>query len=221
MFGTPTALQGVDADLANLTTQLLGLQTQYVQVDFGSIRDTVANGTNALGWGSMTVTPERAQQVNFVTYYNAGISWITKAGSGFNPNSACGTTVAALAESVFIQKLNTLNTQCTNSGKPAIKITSVDSTAEGIALVTSNQAAATPTDSPVAASAIATSNGQLQQAGSTTDIAPLGIAVAKDSALGQLLTEAIQQLIDGGQYTGVLNRWQVPQGAIEKSELVR
>lgn len=212
--------QGVDADLARAAARTLGLEAEFTTVPFASIRDNVAKGEQDLGWSYTTVTSERMKQVDFVTYYRAGQAWIVKQGSKFSPDDLCGTTSAVIDGFIYVEQIKQISEDsCVSQSKKPANVSIVAGATEGVAMVLDGRADAFPVDSPVAASEIARSNGRLAQAGETLDIAPLGVSVQKGSELGPLVQKAIQHLIDSGAYEQILNRWQVPQGAVDDSLL--
>lgn len=219
VFGDISDPQGVDPDLARAVATTLGLKASFTDVPFDQIQNNVAGGSSDVGWSVITVTNERLQLVNFATYYNSGKAWVVKKGSSFNPDNYCGTKIASIQGYLYTTQANDASIACTKIGKPSITIKIVQSAAEGQQAVTSGDVDAFPVDSPIAESMIATSNGSLAQAGKTTQIAPLGAVVQKNAGLGPLVQQAIQKLINGGQYKQILDRWQVPTGAITQSKL--
>ena len=64
---------GIDAEIAALIADKLGLTLQIVDMDFSSIITSVQTGKIDMGMAGMTVTEERLQNVNFATSYATGI----------------------------------------------------------------------------------------------------------------------------------------------------
>jgi polar amino acid transport system substrate-binding protein len=71
-------------------------------------------------------------------------------------------------------------------------------------------------DSTVIAYAIKQSNGKLAPAGRLYDAAPYGWPVVKGSTLGPALNQALQHLIDNGDYKKICDAWGVGAGMIGK-----
>ena len=69
-------------------------------------------------------------------------------------------------------------------------------------------------DSPVIGYSIKQSGGKLEAAGEIFDLAPYGWPVAKGSPLAQSLQQALEHLIQTGQYQTILSNWGVESGAI-------
>ena len=71
-------------------------------------------------------------------------------------------------------------------------------------------------DSPVTLYAIKQSNGKLEQAGEIFNSAPYGWPVKKGSPLAQSLRQALEHLIQTGDYKQIATNWGVPGGMIDK-----
>ncbi len=67
---------GIDAEVAKLIADKLGLKLEIADVDFDSIIPGVQTGKYDMGMAGMTVTDERKQKVNFSDSYAKGIQVI-------------------------------------------------------------------------------------------------------------------------------------------------
>ena len=67
---------GIDAEIAALIADKLGLELDIQDVDFDSIVPGVAGGKYDMGMAGMTVTEERKQNVNFTDSYATGVQAI-------------------------------------------------------------------------------------------------------------------------------------------------
>ncbi len=213
-------LQGVDIDLARATAQLLGLEPVFADVWFDDLRPAIAAGKQDVGWSDTTVTPERLQLVDFVSYYDTAIIWVKRTGSSFSPANLCGATVASHAAGGLTEDVPRADSlKCQARGEPAVTFIKALDVTEAAAMVLAGQVDAFAADTPVIDSLIARTNGQLEAAGQAYGVTPLGVVLAKGSQLGPVIRDAVQRLIDGGQYRQILDRWQVPNGAIKQSVL--
>ena len=84
---------GFDVDLINAVSKTLGLVPEYREFLFEDIIPTVQRGELNVGMSSFTDTLERQDQVDFVTYFEAGTLWAQRTGSNVDPNAACGLRV--------------------------------------------------------------------------------------------------------------------------------
>ena len=209
---------GFDVDLMNAIAQTLGLTPQYrEETDFSKIIPAIQGGTYNVGMSSFTDTREREQQVDFVTYFSAGSLWAQRAGDNIDPNNACGKKVTV--ESTTVQDTEEMpakNKACVDAGKPPINILKFDNQDQAASAVAVGQADAMSADSPVTLWAIKQSAGKLVQAGQVFDSSPYGWPVRKGSPLAQSLLQALQHLIDTGQYKKIAATWGVEEGMIDK-----
>jgi polar amino acid transport system substrate-binding protein len=208
---------GFDVDLMNAIASTMGLTADYRESDFAKIIPSIDGGTYNVGMSSFTDTKEREKQVDFVTYYSAGIQWAQKAGAGIDPNNACGKKVAVQATTTEeTDELPAKSKKCVDAGKPEIEIIKFDSQDAATNAVVLGQADAMSADSPVTAWAIKQSNGKLEAAGPVFDSAPYGWPVKKGSPLAQSLQKALEHLIKTGDYKTIATNWGVESGLIEK-----
>ena len=211
---------GWEIDLADAMAAKLGLDTEYQVSKFDNIIPSVTGGKADLGLSSFTDTVEREEQVDFVNYYTAGIQWASAAGKDVDPDDACGLKVAVQATTYEdTDEVPTKSDACVADGKPAIEKLQFDTQDAATNAVVLGQADALSADSPVTLYAISQTGGKLQQAGTTFDVAPYGIAVAKDSDLSEAIQAALQSLIDDGTYGDILDEWGVADGGVDTVEI--
>lgn len=67
---------GIDAEVAKLIADKLGLELEIADVDFDSIIPGVQSGKYDMGMAGMTVTDERKEKVNFSDSYATGVQVI-------------------------------------------------------------------------------------------------------------------------------------------------
>jgi polar amino acid transport system substrate-binding protein len=206
---------GFDVDLMNAITKVLGLTPVYKEADFDKIIPSIQAGTFNIGMSSFTDNLERQQQVDFVTYFNAGTQWAQQAGGNIDPNNACGKRVAVQATTVQdTDEIPAKSKACTDAGKPAIEKVKFTDQSEATNALVLGRVDAMSADSPVTAYAIKQAGGKIEAAGGVFDSAPYGYPIAKGSQLAQAVQKAVQYLIDNGQYKTITEHWGVEAGAI-------
>lgn len=210
-------LVGFDVELMEAITTTLGLTPEYREFDFPKIIPSVADETVDVAISSITDTKKREQLVDFVTYFSAGVQWAQRPGSDIDPKNACGKRIAVKAQTIqATDELVGKNKACVDAGKRKIEIFEyIDQEAVNEAVIVGKVDAMTA-DSPVTAYAIKESGGKLEAAGALFDAAPYGIAVKKDSVLGQSLLQAVQHLVKTGAYKQIATKWGLAAGMIEK-----
>lgn len=212
-------VQGFDIDLFTAVAQKFGVAVDFVPSSFDSIIVGVDSGKYDIGVSSFTINDKRKEQVNMVSYYNAGTQWATQKGNPKNVSvdDPCGKTIAVQTGTVQEEEdLPPRQKKCKDEGKPAIKIQSYQGQDEATAAVASGKADAMLADSPVGAYAVKQSNGALELLGDIYDAAPYGYVVPKDETeFAQAIVEALKALKADGTYDAVLKKWGVEQGAID------
>src|SRR6266540_7406016 len=209
---------GFDVDLFNAVAAKLGLTTEWESAVFDAIIPGIQSGKYEAGVSSFTINDERKQQVNMVSYFNAGTQWGTKKGNptGIQPDNACGKKVAVQTSTVQdTEDLPKRVSACKSSGKPAITIDRYQGQDQATASVVSGKDDAMLADSPVVAYAVKQTNGQLELLGDIYDSAPYGYVVKKDQTeFAQAIAGAVSALISDGTYKRILTKWGVEAGAI-------
>lgn len=208
---------GFDVDLMNAIAATLGLTPEYRESDFAKIIPSIQGDTYNVGMSSFTDTKEREQSVDFVTYFSAGIQWAQRPDAPVDPNNACGKKVSVQATTTEeVDELPAKSKACTDAGKPAIDILKFDGQDAAANAVVLGQADAMSADSPVTAYAIKQSDGKLEAAGEIFDSAPYGWPVKKGSPLAQSLQQALEHLIETGDYKTIAANWGLESGMIDK-----
>jgi polar amino acid transport system substrate-binding protein len=210
---------GFDVELFDAVAAKLGLKTQWQPSKFADIIPGVQSAKYEIGVSSFTINDERKQQVNMVSYFNAGTQWGTKKGNpnGAQPDNACGKKVAVQTATVQeTEDLPKRNKDCEAAGNPKITIDSYQDQGQATAAVVSGKDDAMLADSPVIAYAVKQTNGQLELLGDIYDAAPYGYVVAKDQAdFAQAVADAVKALIADGTTKTIFEKWGVQAGAID------
>ena len=205
---------GADVDLANALGQVMGLKTDVQNAGFDAIIPGLASGKYDIGMSSFTDTKEREATVDFVTYFEAGTSFFGKKG-GPAPNdlaALCGLTVAVEKGTIQADDANAQADKCAADKKLTVLVFPDQNGANSA--VISGRAEISMADSPVAAYQVTKSDGQLVLVGTPYGTAPYGIAIPKNSGLSGPILAAMKNLIAGGQYTAILKKWGLEEGAI-------
>lgn len=207
---------GWDIEIANAVAAKLGLKPEYQVAQFANIIPSVVGNKVNIGVSSFTDTVEREQQVDFVNYYEAGIMWASAAGNTVDPDNACGLKVAVQATTYEdTDEVPAKSDACVAAGKAPIEKMQFDTQDAATNAVALGQVDALSADSPVTMAAIANTDGKLQAAGVSFDVAPYGIAVSKTGGLAKAIQAALQSMVDDGSYGAILTNWGVTDGAIK------
>jgi polar amino acid transport system substrate-binding protein len=217
-----TTVIGMDVDLGTAVAQKLGLGAEFQNSSFSAIIPGIQSGQYELGMSSFSVSPEREQTVDMVSYFIAGTSMAVKSGNPDNINidDLCGKAVGVQAGTVQVDDLNARSQKCTAAGKPAIQVSELQAQSDVTLALTANRVVAMLADSPIVDYATKTTEGAVQAVGQPYDTAPYGIVLAKDQGeFSDAVRAAVQSLMDDGTYKAILDKWSVGGGAIPTSQV--
>jgi polar amino acid transport system substrate-binding protein len=213
---------GMDADLMKALGEVMGLKVKLVNQTFDSIIPGLAAGKYDVGASSFTDTKEREKTVDFVDYFEAGESFLTKASGGANISGIgdiCGKTVAVEKGTTEQDDATAQSAKCKTAGKPAVTVLAFpDQNGANLAL-SSGRAQLGFADSPVAEYQVKKSGGQFKLVGPSIENAPYGLAVPKNSGLAQPMLAALKVLMGNGKYKAILTHWGIQAGAIAPAQV--
>jgi serine/threonine-protein kinase pknD len=175
-----------------------------------------------VGLSSFTITSEREQQVNMISYLNVGSAWGVAQGNpkNFDPSNPCGMTIAVQTGTAQETYADDLSNQCVADGKEKITVMPHELQTDIATKLISGQYDATLADSTVIGYTSAQSGGKIVQLGDTFESAPQGVAVSKDdAALTEAVQQAMQYLMDNGYLTDILATYGADSAALTTAEL--
>ena len=116
---------GFDPEFMGLMGKQLGLTPRFLDTRFANL----ILGVNAQRFdvvaSALYVTPERAKQVDFISYLKTGHSLMVRSNGDFQPlqpEELCGKRVASIKGASWVPKLNKVSAEyCIPAGKPAIQ----------------------------------------------------------------------------------------------------
>jgi len=223
-------LVGFDVDLGALISQKLGAEVRFNDAVFDTIIPNLEAGTNDIIISSMSDTLERQAKVDFVDYHIGGSQMIVAKG---NPEgivdaaSLCGKTVIVQNGTIQIDLVGTMSADCEAAGNAAITITTLPDAPLMENALRAGQGDAVMMDSLVAQGAAAKAgNGEYFEvvndpaAPSGYDAGFVGIAILKsNTALRDAIQAAVQSLIDDGQYSALLEKWNMSSNAVSSASI--
>lgn len=209
-------LVGFDVDLMNAVARTLGLVPDYRETEFENIIPAVQAGNFNVGMSSMTDTKDRESMVDFVTYFRAGTLWAQRSGSQIDPNAACGRTIGAAEGSLHATTvIPAKSDECVAAGLPPIDTVVYSGQDALTSALLDGEVDAMSADSPVTGFAVKLSAGALEPAGEVFDSASYGWPVTKGSPLAESLRQALEHLMQTGEYRTIATMWGVDNGMID------
>ena len=213
-------LVGFDVELMNAVARVLGLVPDYRQIPFDQILPSVQAGTVDVGMSSVTDTAQREQLVDFVTYFEAGTQWASRPGVVVGPAAACGVKIGVAQGTLqATEELPRKSDECVAAGMVPLEIVEFASQDAVTTALVKGEVDAMSADSPVTGFAVKLSRGDLVPAGDVFDSAPYGWPVPKDSQLAESLRQALEHLIETGDYRAIATMWGVERGMIDKPQI--
>jgi polar amino acid transport system substrate-binding protein len=208
---------GMDADLMKAIAALLGLKASLIDSNFETIIPGLASGRYDIGMSSFTDTKEREKTVDFVTYFQAGISFYALSSSSAAVSTVadlCGKSVALEKGTTEQEEATAQSKKCTKEGKKAVNVLVFPGQNPVNLAVTSGRAETGMADSPVVEYQIKQSAGKFKLLCKCYGFAPYGIAIPKKSGMAAPILAAVKELMSDGTYTGILKKWGLESGAI-------
>ena len=213
---------GYDIDINKALAQVMGLNSgETKHSEFPTIIPALGTKFD-VGISSFTITTEREQQVNMVSYLNVGSAWGVATGKpkNFNPSDPCGTTIAVQTGTAQEDYAATLSDECVAAGKGKITVMPHELQTDIATKLIGGQYDATLADSTVIGYTSTQSGGKIEQIGETFESAPQGVAIAKDDAqLTEAVQKAMQYLMDNGYLTDILASYGAENAALTTAEL--
>ncbi len=216
---TPT---GYEVDLVKALALVMGLEDgTTTTAEFPTIIPALGTKYD-IGASSFTITAEREQQVNLVSYIQVGSSYAVASGNpkNFDPNNPCGATIGVQNGTSQADYAQELAQQCVADGKDTLTVMPLDLQTDVSTKVIGGQYDATLADSTVIGYTIQKASGQLEQVGDVIESAPQGIAVSKDDEqLTKAIQAALQHLMDQGDLTKILGSYGASDAALSTAEI--
>ncbi|HET7518976.1 MAG TPA: ABC transporter substrate-binding protein [Actinomycetes bacterium] len=215
-------VKGIDPDLANELGRALGVRFTFVNTGFDElIPDLQARKFDVI-ISSMTATPERAKQISFLEYFQAGTSILVPKGNPGRIGSMqdlCGATITLQAGTIHEELVAAQQDKC---GADRIRARPLESGTQVVLEVKYKRADAALADFPVAAynAKVSGQGRDFEVVGEQIDPGPYGIGVRKDDGdLQTVLQEALRGIIEDGSYDRVLTKWNVTDGALKTAKV--
>ncbi|GAA1721945.1 ABC transporter substrate-binding protein [Isoptericola hypogeus] len=212
---------GLDIDIVTAVANTMGLEVDVQNAGFDSIIPAIGSKFE-VGFSAFSVTPERLETVNMVSYFTAGSQFAVAQGNpdGVSADDLCGVTVGVQTGTIQQGELDTLSKECTDAGNEAIDVLPYDSQADVTTNLAGGKLQAMYADSPIIAYAVEQTGGTVETLGDIHDAAPYGAVVAKDDTeLAQAVQAALQKLMDDGVLAQVADVWGSGEAVLDTAEL--
>ncbi|MGV3550981.1 ABC transporter substrate-binding protein [Rhizobium sp.] len=215
---------GIIVELAGEVAKLVGAELDIQRTPFPSMIPGLASGRFKIAWETFSANPDRLKQVDFVMFIKAGIAASTspeKKDSFAGDMPLCGKRVGVSAGSASDFLVDKLSKDCTDKGQAEITKSVFNSSTDIVQAVLSDRVDARMDDATSSSYFEVTSKGQLVVLPTLYDIAPLGLAIAKDDkATADMMVAALAELFKNGKYQEILNKYGMGAYAIKEPYFV-
>jgi polar amino acid transport system substrate-binding protein len=210
------SIVGYEIDLARDVATILGLEADVRFAEFDTIISSLGQKYD-LGASTFTITNEREKSANIVEVYRMGERFAVQKGNpkhieqpdldgGFK--FLCGKRVSVQTATTHDYELTDNADVCAKNRLPEWTLLRYQSQSMAMTAVAEGETDVTYSDSPVIDYAISQNPDKVEAFGSSTNVAPIGLALSKeDIRLAVAVQEAVQYLIDSGNYKKILEKW--------------
>ena len=199
-------IKGFEVDIANaLTKQILGKdgKAEFIQVNSQTRMPLLTNGNIDAIIATMTITPERAKQVDFSnSYFDAGQAILVKNGSKiksvYDLNNSHSTILGVVGSN---------SVQTIKKFAPKARLLQLSDYSQALTALKSGQGDALTTDNGILYGMSAENPGYSVVGGTFTK-EPYGIAVNKGQTnLRDAINKALTNIEKSGEYNRILYKW--------------
>lgn len=214
---------GIHADMGKALGEIIGVDFEFTVTSFDGIIPGLQADRYEIGMSSAAVTNERKEIVDFVSDILGANALMVRA--DFEADSAdldliCGLTVGVGKGTIEAERATTQSEKCVEEGKDAATIQTYPSQVEAVLALTSSRVDAIWA-AGLALSYIEKGNpGVIKVIGRDLFVPGTnGIMLTKDNGLAEPVQRALQQMIDDGTYTAILDKWGAGAYGVDKAEI--
>lgn len=213
-----TTLKGMDVDLAEALSGVLGLKAEISLIPFAAALTGLQANKYDISFGEFYVTAERLKVADFVTNWQDYSSFLVTKASGYAPvklADICGRTIGAMAGSAELETLNKAAGECPD-GKP--EVSAFPSVSNAILALNSNRVEGVLINRGGAQESIRMDAG-LDASGEIGG-GPTATAVARtenSEALLAAIKAGYDALIENGEYARILEKNDTAYGAAKEA----
>ncbi|WP_027056168.1 ABC transporter substrate-binding protein [Mesorhizobium erdmanii] len=215
---------GIIIELAGEVAKLVDAKLDVQRTPFPSMIPGLAAGRFKIAWETFSATPERLKQVDFVMFLKAGLAVSTspdKKASFSGDTPLCGKRIGVSAGSASDFLVDKLTKECTDKGQKPIEKSVFNSSTDIVQAVLSDRVDARMDDATASSYFEVTSKGQLVVLPTLYDVAPLGMAIAKDDKeTADMMVAALAELFKNGTYKAILDKYGMGAYAIKEPYFV-
>lgn len=217
------SLTGLDAELTEALEKQLGVEFETTIVANGpAIFTGIDTGRYDFSFGPSLATAQREKRYDMIPWLLSTPAFVVPLQHGFKPQritDLCGKKVSVMSGSAAICEIEMLDQLCLAQDKQKVQqVVMPDQNSVQLA-AQSGRADAFSMQYAAALYLLKTRPGEyMVQIDDTNTLTTLllGMILGKDSGLTPVLTQAMQNLVDNGEYLTILDRWGLAPAAVTK-----
>jgi polar amino acid transport system substrate-binding protein len=212
---TGTELTGATQDISDAIGEILGVTIEHASVaGLPALLSGINSGRYQFSMGPVGDYPDRQKANDFIDWAREYVVFAVEKGnpSGITSlDTSCGKRIAVMAGGSAEKVIKEQSEKCVADGKSAVEVQSFTDQPSSILAVRSKRSDAFFSSQAPLTYFVQQANGQLElsgigQANGFKDIYQ-GAVVKKDSALGGVLLDSFNILIDNGTYGQIMKKW--------------
>ena len=216
---------GVDADLARAAFKCVGAKFEFKLGGWSGLLPAVIAGQADAMWDNLYYTAERAKQVDYVLYMNAGTGALVKKG---NPkkitgmDAVCGLTATAGLGTVEEAAFRDQSAKCQAAGKPAVNILTYPDIPAGTRLIQNDRADILLSDLAMVDQLAANNPAAFERGFKVISDFKIGVAVKKGNEdLLKAVADAMEVLQADGTQKKIFEEYKVDPALIVPTKIQR
>jgi polar amino acid transport system substrate-binding protein len=206
-------LIGFDTELAEATFKCIGAPIEFKVGAWSGQLPAVANGQTDAMWDTLYYTPERAQQMNFVIYFQAATGGLVAKG---NPkkitglDNICGIRAAAALGSVEEKLFHDSSDKCVAAGKSPIEVVVASDIPAGYRAVMNDRADLLLINLGLVDQMVADNPDKLERAFMVLSNIKVGVGINKQSGdLGQAIMDGLAAIRASGAEKAIYDKYHI------------
>jgi polar amino acid transport system substrate-binding protein len=217
-------LIGLDADLARATFECAGLKVEFMTGGWSGLLPAVISGQADAMWDTLYYTPERAKQVDFVTYLTAATGGLVAKGNPKGIKSlddVCGMRATAGLGTVEEVAFRNLSKKCVAAGKKEVSIVTYPDMPGGTRLIQNDRADIMMTDLGMVNSFIKSNPAAFEKGFMIVTDYKIAVGYTKGAKdLGQAILDGLTVLRANGKEKEIFDKYGVDYSLSRTSEIL-
>jgi polar amino acid transport system substrate-binding protein len=206
-------LIGLDADFARAVFACIGAKIEFKTGKWSGMLPSVIAGQADLMWDNLYYTPQRAQQVDFVTVTLAATGGMVRKGNPHNVHALediCGLRAEAGLGTVEEAKFRSIGEQCVAAGKKGVEVVTYQDKPSGMRMLQTDRADVMMTDSGSVGQMTAMQPNDFERAYTIKTDFKVGPGISKsEPALRDAIFEAIKLSQADGTQAALMTKYHI------------